>query len=506
MRGAAWFLKRRSGMLIDGSVGGSASWSRDEHEGQELTLLDGVHLLQRWLDTSGLTQRELAARANVAESAVSNWVRRGRIPFDQLSNIDVALRAAGSFVQLAWASTTPTAVPARSSWDYNFASDHKGAVWAWVRVPEPAEVAIRLRCGVIAAELSALVGGDGLVLTAPVGVANPPVRIEIDPAGWVDFGTGAIPSEAALRKESVIRHLSLRRDRVGSDLVYDDYVRYFLSYLSYWSSAGLQRIADLLQRQDSIAPAASAPPPPAPAPAPAPAPDSDLRVDTVVDLATPPDWSLLKRAREGRSISTAVLASMVTNLADPLERDVTQDRIQRAERGVYEGAEGAEGARLGAKMDRALLLDGVAGPYELEALDGTSGTVEIVFDPWWNGDFWISPCAATELTMIHGWYQKRVVFEVDGGAIWTRAGNNYQPMTVTVDPAVELRWGYGCVRGAADANDRWRPASDLALQQTMEWGERLAPFAFETHWEDFYERVYGRLPASLRRRMSRRRG
>lgn len=71
-------------------------------------------------------------------------------------------------------------------------------MWAWARPAGGARrVSVNMRWGPLGLHVERSCDGRGLIVTGPASVSNPPVRIDLDTFGWVDFGQGPSPANSA---------------------------------------------------------------------------------------------------------------------------------------------------------------------------------------------------------------------------------------------------------------------------------------------------------------------
>jgi len=155
-------------------------------------------LLSRWRrEEARLPARNVASTLGVAGSALSQWETGARRPNRKtLQALENLYRADGALVDVAWALTTPDALDPQTRWWHNF-TVAGGPVWGW---PRPARTAdsksscsARIRWGPLGITLTVPADRHGAIATLPLSVPTPPVIVELDTPGWVDFGHGQPP-------------------------------------------------------------------------------------------------------------------------------------------------------------------------------------------------------------------------------------------------------------------------------------------------------------------------
>jgi len=123
--------------------------------------------------------------------------KRG-LTFDSLHALDRCYRAGGALADVAMAMGTPTGLAARSTWVHN-PQGGNGAVWAWCRPGDGrGEITVQVRWGAFVVDCSAACNDQGIFLTSPVAMSNPPAWVELKEPGWVDFGRGEIPKQLGI--------------------------------------------------------------------------------------------------------------------------------------------------------------------------------------------------------------------------------------------------------------------------------------------------------------------
>lgn len=148
-----------------------------------------------------MAQSDLADRLTMAVSTsstksvsaklVSSWETGVNRPSAvQVALIDVAFGARGVFAGLAQACGTPLVFPSRHVWRRAVPEAENGPAWAWIR---PADVQIAeawVTHGAFKFPLQEPCDERGVFLVSPLTARRPPVDVQLENPGWVDFGPG----------------------------------------------------------------------------------------------------------------------------------------------------------------------------------------------------------------------------------------------------------------------------------------------------------------------------
>jgi hypothetical protein len=159
-----------------------------------------AELLCSWrTEVAKQTQSQVAKTLFTTKSVISMWESAERgLTFQHLYALDRCYGAGGALAGIALAMGTPSGLAARTSWVHNPQGD-AGTVWAWCRPGDGhRHMSVRVRWGAFAFECSSDCGDQGIFLTSPVSMPNPPAWVDLEEPGWVDFGRGEIPEQLGI--------------------------------------------------------------------------------------------------------------------------------------------------------------------------------------------------------------------------------------------------------------------------------------------------------------------
>lgn len=123
--------------------------------------------------------------------------RRG-LNWEVIRFVDSALHAGGAFEGLAWAIGTPSGLEPSTNWAHNY-QPREGPVWIWIRPSSTSShTAAEISCGPISLSVRMSSDDDGVVVTLPYAMPNPPFFVDLSRPGWVDFGQGEVPANLGL--------------------------------------------------------------------------------------------------------------------------------------------------------------------------------------------------------------------------------------------------------------------------------------------------------------------
>lgn len=206
---------------------------------QDSEILDSFgSLLTAWQRSRRYRLSELSKRlpSKRGDTAIANMKagRRVNITKAQLDGFDDALKAGGAFADLVRALGTRGGLPPRSEWTHNF-DNTQGSVWFWIRMPiGTPQLRAELHWGPLKLSVDRPIGDEGLFITSPSSVSNPPLVVSLDGDGWVDFGRGRLPRGLGLPVMAGIRHTRLDR----SNITVRQYSAFFDNLLRRLSSNG----------------------------------------------------------------------------------------------------------------------------------------------------------------------------------------------------------------------------------------------------------------------------
>ena len=186
-------------------------------------------LLRAWRErVAELSQTDVGVWFAATGAAVSNWEsdsRRTQPDDYRLQKLDDEFGAGGAFIDLTRCLGTPRGLPPRTNWDLNF-QPGGGAVWVWLRPG----VGVRrldaiLKWGPATMTLKRRCSADGMFVTSPASISNPPLRVTLSQPGWVDYGRGHIPKQLGYEVISGIPHVRLDIGSVTTRLFWSSYQR-----------------------------------------------------------------------------------------------------------------------------------------------------------------------------------------------------------------------------------------------------------------------------------------
>lgn len=413
-------------------------------------------LLARWRrEVARLPADAVASSLGVAASALSNWETGTRRPSRTvLRALDERYGAGGTLTDLAWALTTPLALEPARTWWHNFVSAG-GPVWAWIRpAGSEAHCNARIRWGPLGIAVRQAWDERGLVVTLPVSVSTPPAFVELERAGWVDFGRGPIPAPLGPPAVDATRRLQVLSPA-------DHSLHLVLSNFRHLSS---QPIGSLLSRHPLLAEdlhrlaATDADAPERPD---GDAPDHLAlsrtgRPGTVTPVDPGVRRNRLRRLREARGLSQAEAATASTALL-PSE-PVSDDQI-----GLLEAGGSPRAALLEARLDVVYGARGAVTNQQLLAPLGPRGH-QVDIPPWWDGPIWVRFSGASRETCasvsLHRppWLRR---LDVENGATVTfrNTPGNPDPLGICVPRRWRPLVGLGAVADARTVDDGWQPES-----------------------------------------------
>ncbi len=394
----------------------------------------------------GMGATQVGAAVGVGRSAVSNWESGVRRPDRAtLARLDHLYSAGGALVDLAAALGTPGALDARTTWWHNFAASG-GPAWAWARPAGGAEqIGLQIRWGPLGLHLHKPCDTRGLMVTAPASVDNPPLRVELDSPGWVDFGQGRPPRQlglpvvvgplrvrlAAADDHTVAIFSALLRPLLSRDDGTPKLLRGFLG-----------RRADLVE--DALSRAAP---------------------QHVTDLpASGPTVALRRQAwpggryrllREARGLSQSFAAIRATAMMPTAP--VSDDQIALLEAGGCPRVD-----HLASRLD---VIYGADGHTVLEPIAATHTNARlsaVSFPQWWVGPVWITLRATTgdaaeAVTLRWPPWEKHIRVRPGTTVTARKAAGGWPDLEVCLPPGWTLTPGLGHFRGAVDVNQDWHP-------------------------------------------------
>lgn len=421
--------------------------------------MDRGLLLERWIDdVVRLPRSIIARRLRVGRSTLSNWIRDPERFPKNVGSLDAALGAEGVFESLCWACTTSSSSPPRRSWDHSFEDDVLAPVWAWVRPAVAGRCTVDFRLGVLALRSEFDASLEGCFVTSPVGVRNPPIRVTMDPPGWVDFGVGRVPSELGIPVVAATQATGLT---VSPDIwvsIFGGHIRRVIGDVRIASVASDNRLtvplAQVAKRMlESDSPVAAS---------------TQVTASALGDLRSTPGQEFAN-VRKSRSLSQR-------QLADKIGLGVTRSSIDRFERkdNLPRNFE-----LLPAAIDHALECRGRLGQVTLAA--NLSGTAEVTIPPWWRGaPVWVQVSSPARVRLRWSWYRRDITLAAAGAALVTHFGGPPFILQVECDNESSFSVGLGHRPGALDVTDDWTFASLMDLARVVRWSLSVIPHLLGT--------------------------
>lgn len=403
-------------------------------------------LLQAWRRSAGLKPSAAARALGLARSTITNWESGLRQPgHGELGRYDDVLGAGGALSDIAFALDSPLALEARRTWWHNCPPGGR-PVWAWIR-PGPDRTrptAASAYWGAFRCDAST-VGGEGLVLAAESSVTNPPIKVELDPPGWVDFGRSRFPESLGVRQWSVAEHARLHA--IETD------VRAILPSSVPGASRQRERLVKLVHQlfgepEDATRAALAA------------LEHDDRHFDDLSDLApsdAPPrttalDGAAYARLRCHRRMSRRTVADLVTGL-DP-GHPVTDDQLLVLERGGRPRT-----WRLGSRLDTVYRADGQTclEPVPVRG-DDKAGRLVVDVPRYWVGPLWVTftgPDPVGGASLEWAPWRKDVCIRSGTTVTFRRSEPDQGPIGLRLPKGWGATAGIGAHDRAVDINDGW---------------------------------------------------
>lgn len=413
------------------------------------TLATPAGVLRRWREgVLGLTPAEAANKAHVSRTQLLN-LEAGRRTlqrsfWDQLAES----YEGGAGLKGLLAASATSALPVRHLWSHNY--DHlPERVWIWVRAAGPHTPA-QLSWGRIKLSLNPVPHPDGVIVTAPTSVPNPPAEVHFDPStglGWAGFGRGEVP-------ESFGVPLIDGSTALGTQAWTDpsSAVRLQSMLSRHWHQ--LMELIDYFRLRDGdvIPHLASIVSSDEPAAVEAAADQVTLLPDAEVRLIVPEALRELRRAAGWKETD---LAAEIRR-AEGADSRVTDDDIHGAETGRR-----SRHTHLLALIDLTLGLDGRSCLSPVSVSSPARGQVKISFPEFWVGPIYLrlvskeSTHRRRRVTLTWGPWRRRL--NVAHGAIVTtrRAARSSPPLLVDVPIGWQVEAGLGWPPGAHDVGEGW---------------------------------------------------
>jgi hypothetical protein len=429
-------------------------------------------------------------------ATISYWEHGQRgVDHFSLEWLDGCYKAGGALMDMARATGSPGGLDARMTWWHNFTGPN-GPVWAWLRPGTGQSVlGAHLFWGPARVEFTRRCGAEGVIVVAPASIPNPPVRVELDAAGWADFGCGHVPKELGIMRLHAIVRARPYKARSNITNVDTEEVRKF-------GIARRPQLTEVLELFHSVDDPAQ----------------KQVRTPTFSDLTANDDRSageenvelrgdMYRRLRKARGLSQPDAATLVTALL-PEFPAVDYRKIDRLEHGGNPGVE-----RLTSRLDTVYSADGhlcheavthslreprrewqaTFAPDWCGAMISNAFTV--TFPRYWVGPIWIrfkSPAPSDVANVLLRWepWQKPVRVR-SGTTITTRCSGTSDPLVVDVPLGWTIEAGLGVDRFAVDVQEGWSAIDESAAKKIFE------------QMRSVFESVFGTTAADVRRAVRR---
>ena len=411
--------------------------------------LDLGILLRRWrTGVAGVTAVEVASALGVGRSAVSNWESSRRQPdFDQIAGLDTLYDAGGALIDVAFGLESPGALEPRRVWWHN-CPPGGSATWAWIR-PHPEAAAPRATAfwGAFRCDAPERLGPEGVVLAVASSVPNPPIKVVMDPPGWVDFGRSEFPGCLGVPVVSVLDNAQLtdlatnfravlpRRsiDHIGE--AQRRLIRTIHDVLGGPASAAEETIGALEHPRQEF---------------------DDLSGLSVAPLPRPSlllDGDGYARLRRHRRMSRSKVAESASGLLPG--RPVSDDQLEQLENGGH-----PRGERIGSRLDTVYRADGHTCIEVVAARPGPAGQLIVEFPRYWVGPVWVSllgpPGAGVgAMSLEFPPWRKNLCARSGLTVAFRRPVPDQAPLVIRVQEGWTAVAGIGHVSSATDVNDGW---------------------------------------------------
>lgn len=285
--------------------------------------------------------------------------------------------AGGALIDVAFGLDSPAALDPRRVWWHNCPPGGAPA-WAWIR-PDPDASSTRATAfwGAFRCDAPDTIGPEGVVLAVASSVPNPPIRVVMDPPGWVDFGRSEFPDCLGVPVISVLDNARLHDlatnveavlPRRSIDTISEPQrrlIRVFHDALGEPASAAEATIGTLEHRRQEF---------------------DDLSGLSVSALPRPGlllDGDSYARLRRHRRMSRSKAAELASGLL--VGRAVSDDQMEQLESGGQPRCE-----RIGSRLDTVYRADGHTCIEVVGARPGSTGQVIVEFPSYWVGPVWVS--------------------------------------------------------------------------------------------------------------------
>lgn len=323
-------------------------------------------------------------------------------------------------------------------------------VWAWVR-PDRSDqrpVSASAYWGAFRYSIEAL-DDVGVVLAVESSTTNPPIRVELDSPGWVDFGRSTFPASLGVAVMAVVDGARLHQVEAAVTAV--------LPSTLPGASAHHRRLIALIHRLVGE-------PPESTRAAVAAIEHGEQPFEDLSGRPVPPppraglalDGAAYASLRRSRGLSRRIAAATATALVP--DHPVTDDHLE-----VLEAGGRPRPWRLGSRLDTVYRADGhtCLEPAVVTPC-GPPGLYAVEFPSYWVGPVWVAfhgaepgadPAAAASLV----WRPWRKDLCVRSGTVvmFRRSGPDQSDLLIRLQPGWTALAGIGFYEPAVDVNEGW---------------------------------------------------
>ncbi len=363
--------------------------------------------------------------------------------------LEELLDGTGALSSLLWAASSPSAVPPRVVWEHNFRQRLRPC-WVWIRLRSPGESRVRMTWGDWGVSTAHVVGDAGLIWCAPTSARNPPIVVELDREGWVDFGSGGVPPELNIPRMNPLPHVRPLHESSWLRGALGEQVRRWFGVAAEEATITEFRGADQSVTRAVLDGTLS---------------ESGGAASQVHFEEN--DWMSRLGAeqvdliRVGRGLSWHDVARAITSLgtdstAGPQLPPITRGQVRTA----LTGGQPRHIRNWHSRLDTVLRLDGYLGVEKLDAR--TSTPCDVQFPHYWSGPVWVEldwvdPSRRRAATLRWGWWEKRLEHLDTRTVVSTRTYVGAGPLVIESSPGCRVSFGTGRFPGARNESRHWTP-------------------------------------------------
>lgn len=387
-------------------------------------------LLRACRDAQGLTLRAAAARTGLASSSMSQWETGVCLPPEEaVAVLDGGYQQQGVLAALVQAARRAVAVPADTWWSFH---PSVAPAFAWIRLPGGAAGRAHMSWGPWRL-LCEVEGVAGIAVVSSVVFPNPPLIVELEPAGRVDVVTGTPPAWLTPRVVDALKQLDVQSTPHRTLGIVGE-----LLWNSGSTTGQRPMMPPHLARRlaQSVRPFQHFDP-------------QELPPQALNDSGYGGDGALARAAREAEGLSRKDLVQRCKMLAGSSGL-TTEERIRGFERGVQTRPE------VVGEVDVGLGLGGRLGP---SLVTSAQDAASVRFPGAYVGPIWLelvptSLRADPVIKLRWGRYQKLLRPARDARVWLTKSWPNDEPLEVLASNW-SVRAGIGRIAGAHDVHVDW---------------------------------------------------